>query len=50
MEILTYKKVYQLVGDSASGTNECITKSAAVEIAQAHRKKHYIQFVVVSKQ
>ena len=38
MEILTYKKVYQLVGDSASGTNECITKSAAVEIAQAHRK------------
>lgn len=38
MEILTYKKVYQLVGDNASGTNECITKSAAVEIAQAHRK------------
>lgn len=38
MEILTYKKVYQLVGDDASGTNECITKSAAVEIAQAHRK------------
>ena len=38
MEILTYKKVYQLVGDSVSGTNECITKSAAVEIAQAHRK------------
>ena len=38
MEILTYKKVYQLVGDSASGTNECIIKSAAVEIAQAHRK------------
>lgn len=38
MEILTYKKVYQLVGDSASGTNECITKSAAVEIAQANRK------------
>lgn len=38
MEILTYKKVYQLVGDSASGTNECITKSAAVEIAQSHRK------------
>lgn len=38
MEILTYKKVYQLVGDSTSGTNECITKSAAVEIAQAHRK------------
>lgn len=38
MEILTYKKVYQIVGDSASGTNECITKSAAVEIAQAHRK------------
>ena len=38
MEILTYKKVYQLVGDSASGTNECITKSSAVEIAQAHRK------------
>lgn len=38
MEILTYKKVYQLVGDSDSGTNECITKSAAVEIAQAHRK------------
>ena len=38
MEILTYKKVYQLVGDSSSGTNECITKSAAVEIAQAHRK------------
>lgn len=38
MEILTYKKVYQLVGDSASGTNECITKSTAVEIAQAHRK------------
>ena len=38
MEILTYKKIYQLVGDSASGTNECITKSAAVEIAQAYRK------------
>lgn len=38
MEILTYKKVYQLVGDDASGTNECITKSAAVEIAQSHRK------------
>ena len=38
MEILTYKKVYQLVGDSASGTNECITKLAAVEIAQANRK------------
>lgn len=38
MEILTYKKVYQLVGDNSSGTNECITKSAAVEIAQAHRK------------
>ena len=38
MEILTYKKVYQLVGDNASGTNECITKSAAIQIAQAHRK------------
>lgn len=38
MEILTYKKVYQLVGDNTSGTNECITKSAAVQIAQAHRK------------
>ena len=38
MEILTYKKVYQLVGDNTSGTNECITKSAAVEIAQDHRK------------
>ena len=24
MEILTYKKVYQLVGDSASGTNKQI--------------------------
>lgn len=38
MEILTYKKVYQLVGDNTSGTNECITKSAAVQIAEAHRK------------
>lgn len=38
MEILTYKKVYQLVGDSVSGTNECITKSAAVQIAESHRK------------
>ena len=38
MEILTYKKVYQLVGDNASGTNECITKSAAVQIAESHRK------------
>ena len=38
MEILTYKKVYQLVGDNTSGANECITKSAAVQIAQAHRK------------
>lgn len=38
MEILTYKKVYQLVGDNTSGTNECITKSAAVQIAKAHRK------------
>ena len=38
MEILTYKKIYQLVGDNASGTNECITKSAAIQIAQAHRK------------
>ena len=38
MEILTYKKVYQLVGDNTSGTNECITKSAAVQIAEDHRK------------
>lgn len=38
MEILTYKKVYQLVGDNTSGTNECITKSAAVQIAESHRK------------
>lgn len=38
MEILTYKKVYQLVGDNASGTNECITKSAAIQIAESHRK------------
>lgn len=38
MEILTYKKVYQLVGDNTSGTNECITKSAAVQIAEARRK------------
>lgn len=38
MEILTYKKVYQLVGDNTSGTNECITKSAAVQIAETHRK------------
>lgn len=38
MEILTYKKVYQLVGDNTSGANECITKSAAVQIAEAHRK------------
>lgn len=38
MEILTYKKVYQLVGDNTSGTNECITKSAAMQIAESHRK------------
>ena len=38
MEILTYKKVYQLVEDNTSGTNECITKSAAVQIAEDHRK------------
>ena len=38
MEILTYKKVYQLVGDNTSGTNECITKSAAIQIAESHRK------------
>lgn len=38
MEILTYKKVYQLVGDNTSGTNECITKSDAVQIAESHRK------------
>lgn len=38
MEILTYKKVYQLVGDNTSGTNECIAKSAAVQIAEDHRK------------
>lgn len=38
MEILTYKKIYQLVGDNTSGTNECITKSAAVQIAESHRK------------
>lgn len=38
MEILTYKKVYQLVRDNTSGTNECITKSAAVQIAESHRK------------
>ena len=38
MEILTYKKVYQLVGDNTSGTNECITKSAAIQIAKSHRK------------
>lgn len=37
MEILTYKKVYQLVGDNTSGTNECITKSAAMQIAESHR-------------
>ena len=38
MEILTYKKIYQLVGDNTSGTNECITKSAAIQIAESHRK------------
>lgn len=38
MEILTHKRIYQLVGDSASGSNECITKSEAMEIANAHRK------------
>lgn len=38
MEILTHRKIYQLVGDQASGSDECITKSQAVAIAQAYRK------------
>lgn len=38
MEILTHRKVYQLVGDQTSGSNECITKSQAIAIAEAHRK------------
>lgn len=38
MEILTHRKIYQLVGDQTSGSDECITKSQAVAIAQAYRK------------
>lgn len=38
MEILTYKNVYQIVGDQTSGSDECITKSQAVAIANEYRK------------
>lgn len=38
MEILTYTKVYQLVGDTSNTSNEYITKSEACKIADSHRK------------
>ncbi len=38
MEILTHKKVYQLVGDETSGSNECVTKFEAMAIASDYRK------------
>lgn len=38
MEILTYKNVYQIVGDQTSGNNECITKSQAIAIADEYKK------------
>ena len=33
MELLTYTDIYRIVGDNTSASNEYITKSAAIQIA-----------------
>lgn len=38
MELLTKKYVYQIVGESTVGSNECIIKSEALSLASKNRK------------